>query len=65
MHLMQSMDLEFNSITQSDYNGWYRNIKKYVRLSFEEVAILEQLVKIVLFIYNINVIIFYLLYVHY
>ena len=38
--LMQSMDLGFKAITQSDCEGWYRNMKKYVCLSFEEVSIL-------------------------
>ena len=45
------MDFGFKAIIQSDCDGWYRNMKKYACLSFEEV------VKIVLFIHNINVII--------
>ena len=32
--LMQSVDLGFKEITQSDCEGWYRNMKKYVRIFF-------------------------------
>ena len=39
--LLQIMELGFSTITHSDCDAWYRNMKKYIILSLEEVEILE------------------------
>jgi len=40
-HLLRSMDQGLQSITREDCEGWFRNMKKYIRLAREGIQILD------------------------